>query len=99
MTDSRPRRGNPDFDFSPKYERQSLAKCVGTRTDKKSGGSIGPFRTAIQIAIVGDDAFAGTPAADFAISRVVLTPSTKGMSSTRPPQARTSRAPTMLSWV
>ena len=32
-----------------------------------------------------------------AINRVVLIPSTKGMSSTRPPQARTSRAPTTAS--
>ncbi len=89
MMDSEPRWDGWATRFSLKSQRQTIANSVGTRTEQKSGGSIRSPQIEIQPATADVKLAGRTPETDFAISRVVLTPSTKGMSSTRPPQART----------
>src|SRR5664280_1541625 len=91
------RRGDPTQVAGARWARQKIANLVGTRTDKNRGVSIDPFQTMTQTMMADEAGLDGSSGVAFAIRRVVLIPSTNGMSSTRPPQARTSRAPTTAS--
>src|ERR1019366_3310930 len=91
------RRGGSGLAAGAKWARQKIANFVGTRTDNHRGGSIDPFQPGNQAMTVDEVSLDEGFGPVLAIKRVVLIPSTKGMSSTRPPQTRTSRAPTTAS--